>query len=326
MSIDSLANRLRALADPCRLRLLLLCAAQPATVCALATALGETEPTVSRHLKLLAAAGVLRRARRGQHVEYSLAPRTPFDDLIAATLRHGEHDDERLAKARTRLLARGSAQSAAHGPSPAAAAATDPRAGGADDQRLGEALALVLAESRRSVLDAAAASGGGVLLSRGRFPIAALQYLAGGSAMRLLLAADTVAERTAQRRRLADAGLSGEVILRADLPRWLAALPPGAALCSCLDLRAVRGWAEVDATLRWLQRLPAARSAEWLLFDYDGLEVALGPDGGNLPLELRARLARLGFDTRRIEPVEVDRHHRLFVHCAPRSAAATRAA
>jgi ArsR family transcriptional regulator, lead/cadmium/zinc/bismuth-responsive transcriptional repressor len=73
MSLESLAGLLRALSDPCRLRLLVLCAERPAAVSALAAALEETEPTVSRHLKALAAVGVLRRVRRGQRVEYSRA-------------------------------------------------------------------------------------------------------------------------------------------------------------------------------------------------------------------------------------------------------------
>jgi DNA-binding transcriptional ArsR family regulator len=55
MTIETLAGLLRALSDPCRLRLLVLCAERPAAVSALAAALDETEPTVSRHLKALAA-------------------------------------------------------------------------------------------------------------------------------------------------------------------------------------------------------------------------------------------------------------------------------
>ena len=77
-----LARLLRAAADPVRLRLLRLCADGPVGVSELAAALGESEPNVSRHLKQLATEGFLRRARRGQRVEYRAAA-----DASLATLR-----------------------------------------------------------------------------------------------------------------------------------------------------------------------------------------------------------------------------------------------
>lgn len=326
MAVEPLAHLLRALSDPCRLRLLLLCAAQPAAVSALAAALDETEPTVSRHLKALAAAGVLRRARRGQRVEYSLATGTPFDALIAAALRADVAADGVLTRARARLQETGPGSAA---PRSAAGAGAGPGvADVADEHRLGDALALAMEPAPQPVAGpSAGTSAQRLLLSAGRFPLGALQRLAQTGAPRLLLVADTVAERTAQRRRLAEAGLAGEAVLRGDLARLLAAMPAGdGTLQTCLDLRALRSWTEAESMLRWLQRLPVARSADWLLFDYDATEAALGFGSGNLPAELRRRLASLGFDTRRIQPIEVDGHHRLFVHCVPRSADAVRAA
>ena len=61
---------LRAVSDPARLRLLRLCFDQPTSVSELAAAVADSEPNVSRQLKQLATAGLLRRARRGQSVEY----------------------------------------------------------------------------------------------------------------------------------------------------------------------------------------------------------------------------------------------------------------
>jgi DNA-binding transcriptional ArsR family regulator len=323
MALDTLASLLRALSDPCRLRLLWLCAAQPAAVSALAAALGETEPTVSRHLKALAAAGILRRTRRGQRVEYSLAKGTPFDELIAATLRTDAATDRVLSRARGRLQEAGGGATFSRHASGAAAAAV--AAGKTDERRLGDALAMQpLPEAVGHAVGGAPAS---LLLGSGPFPLSALQHLAQARASRLLLVAETVAERTLQRRRLAEGGLAGEVVLRGDLVSLLASMPSSSvALHSCIDLRALRSWGEAESTLRWLQRLPVPRSADWLLFDYDAAEAAIGPGSRNLPAELRARLAVLGFDTRRIQPIEVDGHHRLFVHCVPRSAEAVRAA
>ncbi len=65
-----IASCLRAVADPVRLRLLRLCADRPTNVTELAVATRDSEPNVSRHLKQLAQAGLLRRLRLGQRVEY----------------------------------------------------------------------------------------------------------------------------------------------------------------------------------------------------------------------------------------------------------------
>jgi DNA-binding transcriptional ArsR family regulator len=70
LPIDDLARMLRAVSDPARLRLLRLCFDQPTSVSELAAAVADSEPNVSRQLKQLATAGLLRRARRGQSVEY----------------------------------------------------------------------------------------------------------------------------------------------------------------------------------------------------------------------------------------------------------------
>ncbi len=65
------------MADPGRLRLLSHIAAQPgaeACVCTLVGPLGLAQPTVSHHLKVLTAAGLLSRERRGTWVFYRLVP------------------------------------------------------------------------------------------------------------------------------------------------------------------------------------------------------------------------------------------------------------
>ena len=68
LPIDDIARMLRAVSDPARLRLLRLCFDQPTSVAELAAAVADSEPNVSRQLKQLATAGLLRRARRGQSV------------------------------------------------------------------------------------------------------------------------------------------------------------------------------------------------------------------------------------------------------------------
>lgn len=72
-----LAQRLKALADPTRLRLVSIVAAsegQEACVCDLTDPVGLSQPTVSHHLKLLVDAGFLSRTKRGTWSYYRLVP------------------------------------------------------------------------------------------------------------------------------------------------------------------------------------------------------------------------------------------------------------
>jgi ArsR family transcriptional regulator, arsenate/arsenite/antimonite-responsive transcriptional repressor len=74
---DALAGAFKALADPARLKLLHFIAAQPggeACVCHLTAPVGLSQPTVSHHLKLLNAAGLLDREKRGTWVYYRIVP------------------------------------------------------------------------------------------------------------------------------------------------------------------------------------------------------------------------------------------------------------
>ncbi len=69
-SLDGVLSSLRAAGDMSRLRLLLLCAQGEWTVSELTQILGQSQPRVSRHLKLLADAGLLERIPEGSWVFY----------------------------------------------------------------------------------------------------------------------------------------------------------------------------------------------------------------------------------------------------------------
>src|SRR5438445_6735277 len=71
--MESLLAGLRAAAEPTRLRLLALCARAELTVSELTQILGQSQPRVSRHLKLLCDAGLLDRSREGAWAFYRLA-------------------------------------------------------------------------------------------------------------------------------------------------------------------------------------------------------------------------------------------------------------
>jgi len=72
-----LATRLRAIADPARLRLISMVAAHDdheACVCDLTEPLGLSQGTVSHHLKVLVDAGIFTRDKRGTWAYYRLVP------------------------------------------------------------------------------------------------------------------------------------------------------------------------------------------------------------------------------------------------------------
>ena len=71
--METLLAGLRAAGEPTRLRLLALCAHGELSVSELTQILGQSQPRVSRHLKLLVEAGLLDRFREGAMVFYSIA-------------------------------------------------------------------------------------------------------------------------------------------------------------------------------------------------------------------------------------------------------------
>lgn len=74
---EAVARSLKALADPARLRIVSIVAAQAskeACVCDLQEPLGLAQPTVSHHLKVLVDAGFLTRTKRGTWAYYALVP------------------------------------------------------------------------------------------------------------------------------------------------------------------------------------------------------------------------------------------------------------
>jgi ArsR family transcriptional regulator len=91
---------LRAAAEPTRARILAICAAGEWTVSELTQVLGQSQPRVSRHLKVLAEAGLLERFREGAWVFYRLAER---DGRLAARLVELLPDSPEFALDRRRL-------------------------------------------------------------------------------------------------------------------------------------------------------------------------------------------------------------------------------
>ena len=78
-----LADRIQALADPTRLRILALLRLMELSVGELAQVLGQSQPRVSRHLKILADAGVLERRKEGSWVFLTLTDADRVEPMFA---------------------------------------------------------------------------------------------------------------------------------------------------------------------------------------------------------------------------------------------------
>ena len=103
--MENLVAMLRAAGDPTRLRLLLLLREAELAVSELIEIVGQSQPRVSRHLKLLGEAGLLERFKEGSWVFYRAADRGKGAELgraLAALADSGliETDRARLAHVR----------------------------------------------------------------------------------------------------------------------------------------------------------------------------------------------------------------------------------
>lgn len=103
--MDHLLAALRAVAEPTRLRLLVLCARGELTVSELTQILGQSQPRVSRHLKLLCEAGLLDRFREGSWVFYRLSQSSPASALARHLVEACGNSDPTIALDLQRLVA-----------------------------------------------------------------------------------------------------------------------------------------------------------------------------------------------------------------------------
>ncbi|HEX4387321.1 MAG TPA: metalloregulator ArsR/SmtB family transcription factor [Steroidobacteraceae bacterium] len=122
---------LRAAGEPSRLRLLALCTDGSLSVSDLAGALRQSEPRVSRHLRILCEAGLIERLPHGQWVHYGLSPSPEALSFVRGLLAQLNLRDPVLAG--DRLAAR---------------AALVPQA--PSESRLGRALARLVASVERA--------------------------------------------------------------------------------------------------------------------------------------------------------------------------------
>lgn len=103
--METLLNGLRAAGEHTRLRLLALLARNELTVSELTWILGQSQPRVSRHLKLLYEAKLVSRIQEGSWVFYRLADGGPAARLVDALVALIPADDADLARDYQRLEA-----------------------------------------------------------------------------------------------------------------------------------------------------------------------------------------------------------------------------
>ncbi len=215
--MDALLTSLRAAAEPTRLRILALAARGAFCVMEFTEILGQSQPRLSRHLRLLGEAGLLAREREGANVWFTLpGPETRSGTLVRSLLSHLPEDDATLVADR-RQAARALAERAR-------IASESFRRKGADWDEM-RALGLPAAAVEEALLALLPASGLGRLLDIGTGTGRLLELLAprissglGIDASRAMLAL--------ARARLARAGLGQCCVRLADLYRL--PLPDGA--------------------------------------------------------------------------------------------------
>jgi ubiquinone/menaquinone biosynthesis C-methylase UbiE len=105
LPMEHLLAALRAVAEPTRLRLVVLSARGELTVSELTQILGQSQPRVSRHLKLLCEAGLLDRFREGSWVFYRLNQSGPASALARQLVATCDESDPTIALDLQRLNA-----------------------------------------------------------------------------------------------------------------------------------------------------------------------------------------------------------------------------
>ncbi len=103
--MDQVLAALRAAGEETRLRLLALCARADLTVSDLTRILGQSQPRISRHLKVLCESGLLARLREGSWVFYRPAMDGPGADVARRVVAMLPEDDPVLLRDRGRMTA-----------------------------------------------------------------------------------------------------------------------------------------------------------------------------------------------------------------------------
>jgi ArsR family transcriptional regulator len=297
-SFDTLLPRLRAIAEPSRLRLLAILARGEFSVTELTEILGQSQPRISRHLKLLDDGGLLERFREQHWIYYRVAGETEGGRLARLLLEQLDADDPTLAgdleRMRRVLDVRDGRKATGEGSS-----------GAIDAEELAPLIAAELGEHSRDAL-----------LYFGLAPDEALVEL-GPRARRAvgMHPSRTVVQKA--RVRLHSAGLNHCVLQQGAL----SALPHPSHGFDTVIVDRVLAAAERPADgLREAARVLRRGGRLLLVEDFEALE-RRAPDSNPLAL-LRAWLADAGLVCDRLRPCDVGGAHLLLAAATPQPEAA----
>ena len=105
LPFDTIYEALKAAAEATRLRILALLAEAELTVSDLTAILRQSQPRISRHLRLLAEAGLVERFREGSWAFFRLGEREDAAKLARELIAHLDPEDVTLSRDRERLAA-----------------------------------------------------------------------------------------------------------------------------------------------------------------------------------------------------------------------------
>jgi SAM-dependent methyltransferase len=291
--LSGVVRGLKAAADPTRLRLLSLLSRGELAVHEICEVLAQSQPRVSRHLRLLTEAGYLDRFREQQLVYY----RAPIEgqgrawwELLRQML---DSDDPQLKRDRERMGAviaerarAATVELHAESPATAAAGALD----GAED------LAAVVLEELGPV-------GIGALLDIGTGTGRMIEVL-GRRAQHAVGVDISASALKLARTRVHGAGLAHVEFHHGDMYR----LPSADASFDLVNLDRVLAQAErPEAALREAARTLKGNGRLLIVDAYDGIAAR----GGNPLLLLRRWIAAAGLETQRLHPCELESGHYL---------------
>lgn len=296
-TFDETVRSLRAAAEPTRLRILAVCSQGELTVGEIGQALSQSQPRVSRHLKLLCDAGLLVRFREEHCVYYRVPPQGPGADQAAQLLTWIEAGDGvlELDRERATQVREERAQIAAEELSALAQVAEDPHTAAADE----ELHAILLQELGDSEI--------GTLLDVGTGTGRILHWLAPRAREAVGVDLSSEALRVA-RTSVHGAGLSHCVLQQGDMHE----LPFEDRSFDLITFdRVLADARRPGLALREAARLLRADGRLLVIEDYDRLDAAAPASGGHALKSLRDWLADAGLACQRLRPVDTPGRHLL---------------
>jgi DNA-binding transcriptional ArsR family regulator len=278
---------LRAAGEPSRLRLLALCDQGDLSVSDLAQAVGQSEPRVCRHLRILSEAGLIERVRNGQWVHYRLTPSPAAASFVKGLLAQLDRGDPVFARDMDRAL--------------------EDSDTAASESRLGRALkgfigttspsgrvesALVVGVEHLELLESAA--------------VAAAECTAIAHSKRAAQSARAFAERRGFNCRVLVAGGS-DGLADSDLARL------GQVFDRVIIDRLAISKSELSGLLAQARRTLAPNGRMWVFERYESLELP----GENPLAHLRRLLAEQHLSCQSLSPIEEDAEHVVAAVAAP---------